>query len=209
MKRFWVLALSLTSAVLAQTNTPVVWEPPNWNFPKNVKATVPKEMLSKLRISTVAITLEETRLDKVEQLLGATKGAKGDAGDFVQWLCFHGTDDADQWVLWLESGEIDGGYVGSFRWKRISSQAKIDRRCHALNSTATVKLALPLKLGMGEAEVLKILGKPSYRQGERLIFLHEHVGSANGAPYDSSNIVMIYVHGGEVVSIAASKTTSS
>jgi hypothetical protein len=72
-----------------------------------------------------------------------------------------------------------------------------------------MKLAVPLKLGMAEADVLKILGKPSLRRGEKLIYLHEHEGSVNGVPFDLSNIVVVRVHGREVTSIAVSKTTSS
>ncbi len=178
-------------------------------YPQEVKPTVPKEILSRLHISSVAITLEETRLDRVEQLLGGTTGAKGDAGDSVGWLCFHGTDGRNAWVLWLESGEIDGPSIGSFQWQRISSDAQIDRRCHALSGSATIKLALPLKLGMTEGQLLRVLGKPSLRRGERLIYFHEHEGSSNGVPFDSSNIVMVGFRGGEVKSIAVSKTTSS
>ena len=209
MQRLWSLALLLTSVALAQMNTRVVWEPPNWDFPQDTKATIPKEMLSNLRVSTVAVTLEETRLDKVVQLLGATAGAKGDAGDSVQWLCFRGTDGGNQWVLWLESGEIDGGSVGSFQWQQLSTDAKGDLRCHVLSGTHPVELAVPLKLGMAEADVLKLLGKPSLRRSERMIYLHEHSESLSGVPYDSTNIIMIRIHEGLVTSIAVSKTTSS
>jgi hypothetical protein len=208
MQRFWCV-LMLLSVALPQTGARVLLEPPDWNFPQEAKATVAKEMLGSLRVSTVAITLEETRLDKVEQLLGGTTGAKGDAGDSVGWLCFHGTDGRNAWILWLESGEIDGPYIGSFQWQLISSDAEIDRRCHALSGSATIKLALPLKLGMTKAQLLRVLGKPSLRRGQRLIYLHEHQGSSNGVPFDSSNIVMVRFRGGEVTSIAVSKTTSS
>ena len=209
MVRFWCLALLLVSVAFAQTTARVVWEPPDWKFPEEAKPTVPKQMLSSLRVSTVGITLKETELDKVEHLIGGEMGAKGDAGDAVQWLCFRGTDYGSDWILWLESGEIDGGKVGGFQWQRISGEAKIDHRCHDLKGTAVVKLASPLQLGMQEADVLKILGKPSLRRGERLIYWHEHRESANGVPYDSSNIVMVRVQGGVVSSIAVSKTTSS
>ena len=209
MLRLWCLTLLLVSVAFGQTTARAVWEPPEWNFPQEAKATVPKQMLTSLRVSTVSIMLEKTRLDRVEKLIGGEIGAKGDAGDAVQWLCFRGTDRGSDWIIWLESGEIDGGYVGSFQWQRISGETEIDHRCHALKGTAIVKLATPLQLGMQEADVLKMLGKPSLRSGESLIYLHEHEESVNGVPYDSSNIVMVRVHGGEVTSIAVSKTTSS
>src|SRR4051812_24462262 len=121
-------------------------------------------MVTKLRISNIPITLEKTSMAQAEQLLGGTSGAKGDAGDALQWLCLHGTDGSGRWVLWLESGEIDGGYVGSFQWQRLSINEKLDRRCQAL-SGPKITLVLPLQLGMSEGEVLNALGKPSLRKG--------------------------------------------
>jgi hypothetical protein len=51
------------------------------------------------------------------------------------------------WVLWLESGEIDGGYVGSFQWQRLSNRDVLDSRCHALTgTTSAIKLPLSLRL---------------------------------------------------------------
>ena len=151
MQRLWCVALFLTFAASAQTSTQVFWDPPDWNFPQETKATVAKEMLNTLRVSKVGITLEETRLDKVGQLLGGEVGAKGDAGDAMRWLCFHGTDSRRDWILWLESGEIDGGRIGSFQWRTMPGGAKADRRCRALSGAAPVTLGLPLKLGMTEA----------------------------------------------------------
>src|SRR5437588_153215 len=98
-----------------------VWKPPDWNFPENVKASVPKEMFSSFRVSGYDIRFEETSMESVEKRLGGETGQRGDAGDALEWLCFHGADAAGAWVLWLESGEIDGGFVGSFQWQRLSN----------------------------------------------------------------------------------------
>ena len=187
----------------------MVWEPPAWNFPQNAKASVPKEMLAKLRVSTYDITLEETSMEDAAKRFGGTIGSKGDAGDFLEWLCLHGTDAADDWVLWLESGEIDGGYVGSFQWQRIQSGAAFDARCAALPSAGHVRLPVAVHLGSTEADVLKALGQPTLRSSERLIYLHEQDESIRGEPYNSSNIVIVRVRNGRVWAIAVSKTTSS
>ncbi len=209
MLRFWRLSSLLLSVAFAQTSAQVIWEPPDWNFPQETKATVSKEMLSALHVSTTRITLEETPLDKVKQLIGGEIGTKGDAGEAMQWLCFRGTDHGEGWVLWLESGEIDGGSIGSFQWQSMPNNAAIDGRCHTLGGSATIKLGLPLKLGMTEPQLFRVLGAPSSKQGESLIYLHEHTLSLKGVPYDSSNIVMVRVRDGKITSIAASKTTSS
>jgi hypothetical protein len=187
----------------------VVWEPPKWDFPQDAKATVPKEIVSKLRVSNVVITLEDTRLDKVEQLLGGTAGAKGNAGDSMQWLCFHGTDGAGQWVLWLESKEIDAGYVGSFQWQRLSSDAKIDSPMSRSQRYDRNEARCASETRDGRSRCVKDSWQAFVAAGEKLIYLHEHEGSVNGVPFDLSNIVVVRVHGGEITSIAASKTKSS
>ena len=94
-----IVFVLLAFAAFPQTGTQsgprrhqTVWEPPAWNFPQNVKASVPKEMLAKLRVSAYDITLEETSMEDAAKRFGGTIGSKGDAGDFLEWLCLHGTD---------------------------------------------------------------------------------------------------------------------
>ena len=205
-----LLIVVLSSAAFAQrtpTKSHEVWEPPDWSFPEDVKATVNREMLSTLRISDYPIQLEETKLDDTGKHFGGTVGSKGDASEYEAWLCSHGADTGGRWVLWLESGEIDGGYVGSFQWRRLSTTALIDKRCVALNHAP--QLPLSLNLGMQAAEVLKTLGRPSWQSHGRLIYLHEHTKTIRGEPYDSSNIVTVHLRAGLVWAIAVSKTTSS
>jgi hypothetical protein len=206
--------LILACAAFAQTvehsnsQSRLVWEPPEWNFPQDLKASVPKEMFSTFRVSSYDITLEETSIDSVQKHLGGKTGQRGDAGDALKWLCFHGEDTVGRWVIWLESGEIDGGYVGSFQWRRLSDQDVLDSRCHALGGDA-VNLPMSLRLGTRKAEVLKSLGQPTSRDTERLIYLHEHEGTIRGKPFTTSNIVMVTIRNGLVWAIQASKTSSS
>jgi hypothetical protein len=194
----------------APHSSQMLWEPPEWNFPENVKASVPKEMFSSFRVSGYDITLEDTSMENVKKRLGGEIGRKGDAGDALEWLCFHGADANSGWVLWLESGEIDGGNVGSFQWHRLSNRDVLDSRCHALTgTTSSIKLPLPLMLGAKKAEVLKILGEPTATEAERLIYLHEHEGTSRGVPFTTSNIVVVHLRDGIVWAIQASKTSSS
>jgi hypothetical protein len=188
-----------------------IWEPPEWNFPQNVKATVPKEMVSTFRVSGYDITLEETSMKDVEQRLGGVIGRKGDAGDALEWLCFHGADALGGWVLWLESGEINGGSVGSFQWQRLSNRDVLDTRCRTLRKASSViQLPLPLQLGAKSSEVLKSLGPPTLKSDKRLIYLHEHeVGGTSADDRSlSSNIVVVYLRNGIVRAIQISETTS-
>jgi hypothetical protein len=187
----------------------VMWEPPAWNlFPVLPKPTVSKEMLAELRVSDLPVRLEETKLDDVATRLGGTIGQTGDAGDFVEWLCFGGTDPGGRWVLWLESGEIDGGMVGSFQWQRLTKGAVLDRRCRMIEGTG-VELPVALRFGITEAEILKILGPPTVKQSDSLVYVHQHRESIRGEPYTSTNIVAVLLRGRKVWAIDVSKTTSS
>lgn len=210
-----VALLILTSAAFTQTvkqsnshGHDLVWEPPEWNFPQELKASVPGEIFSTFRLSGYGITFEETTIESVQKHLGGKTGQRGDAGDALEWLCFNGGDAVGRWVIWLESGEIDGGSVGSFQWQRLSNRAVIDSRCHALGGDA-VNLPLSLRLGATKAEVLKNLGQPTSSDTERLIYLHEHEGTIRDEPFNTSNIVVVRIRNGLVWAIQGSKTTSS
>jgi len=187
-----------------------VWEPPDWNFPESVKASVSKEMFSAFHVAGYEVALEETSMKDAQTHLGGEIGQKGDAGDAVEWLCFHGADERGTWVLWLESGEIDGGYVGSFQWRRIVKGAVFDPRCRDLgHRESQIKLPLPLALGANKSEVLKALGEPSLKDDEQLIYLHEHDSTISSEPFTTSNIVIVRLENGIVWAIQVSKTSSS
>jgi hypothetical protein len=167
------------------------------------KATIPNEMLATLRLSTLSITLEKTTMEEVANRLKGRLGGKGDAGESLQWLCFHGVDNALSWVLWLESGEINGGTVGSFQWQLVNKNAASDARCRMLGD-AKLELPITARLGTSKAEVLRTLGPATLDEGDRLIYVHEHDETIQGEPFTSINIVTILLRGGQVWAIEAS-----
>lgn len=61
------------------------------------------------------VVLEKTDVKEVQKRFGGTLGQEGDAEDSLEWLCFRGGDVTGGWVLWLKSGELDAGTVGSFQ----------------------------------------------------------------------------------------------
>lgn len=117
-------ASAQTVARPPQKHAPPVWAPQFiWKFDHHAlpKGTVPKEMIASLRLSGVTITLEgESELEALPARFGGEIGSQGDAADSLGWLCLHGSDAVGPWVLWLESGEIDGPYVGGFQWRRVA-----------------------------------------------------------------------------------------
>jgi hypothetical protein len=145
----------------------------------------------------------------MQVMFGGTIGHVGDAGEWFQWLCLHGADDTGPWVLWLESGEIDGPYVGGFEWARVPRSSQFDERCAALPDASKVELPIQLRLSTPEASVLQLLGQPTFRKGNVLAYEHEHNETIRGEPFISDNGVYVGIREGVVWAINVWKTTSN
>jgi len=164
-------------------------------------------MITTLRIGKVPIILEETRLKDVEKNLGGTIGSRGDASEALQWLCFHGSDADGRWALWLETSEMGGGTVDGFALQRIPGKATVDRRCRT--EGAQIDLHIRLRVGLTESEVRGILGAPTAKYGNTLVFHHEHEEQVRNEPFTASNTVYTVLRGGVVWAIQVWKTTSN
>jgi hypothetical protein len=172
------------------------------------KATVPKPMVTKLDISDFTISLEETELKAVQAHFGGEIGSEGDASEYLGWLCLHGGDAAERWVLWLESSETDGPAVGGFQWRRVPATAHFDTRCQELpDGGSKVKLPIDLRLGDRETKVLQVLGQPTFRKGNTLIYEHEHDEPIRGEPYTFMNTVIVVLRHDVVCAIDVDKST--
>jgi hypothetical protein len=187
----------------------LIWEPPRPQLPGTLpRPTVPKEMVTALRVANLPIVLERTVLKDVQQRLGGTIGASGDRGDFVRWLCFHGRDGDRLWALWLESSEMGGGRVDGFTLQSLRRDAQLDQRCRALPQENSFELPLTLRLGLTESALWKILGSPTVRYRSTLIYDHEHELRIHNKPYTSWNTVAL-TQEGIVWAIRVWKITSS
>lgn len=185
-----------------------IWEPSTAEFWRGVpNATVPKEMVSKIVVSGAPIVLEGTSIIDIAKRFGATVGGRGEGGDSLRWICMGGNDSGGEWALWLESGEIEGGMIGDFQWRRVSSGVAFDKRCRKLKS-GSVELPDRLRLGLTREEVKTILGEPTVWRGQRAIYVHEHTELLHGEIYTSDNIVEVRFHEGKVQAIDVSKLTS-
>ena len=207
-----ILLLATTSFV---TNTSPalarnLWEPPTRAISiTSSRPTVAKEMVASLRIATVPIVLEKTTLTEIRAQLGGKIGQRGDAGEFLQWLCYTGSNTGSHWILWLESSEIEGGTVGGLELSRMSSAEKADERCSQLPNGAGVELPNALHLGMNANDLQASLGKPTTTHGETLIFTHEQQETIHGESYTSSNTVTFILRGTAVWTINVWKLTSN
>lgn len=213
----FLLAFSLPSLAqivlpLVQRNDALIWEPPlllKFTDDSFSHPSVPKEMVASLLLSDSRILLEETQMDIIQSKFGGEPGARGDASESLRWLCLHGADDAGRWVLWLESGEMDGSYIGEFQWQRVSNSASFDPRCAAQPANTKIVLPINVKLGISQEEVLKVLGKPTWEKANVLLYEHQHDEKIQGELFTSFNTVIIALRGGVVEAIDVMKTTSN
>jgi hypothetical protein len=188
----------------------LVWKPPTiLQSDALPKANVSRLMVKALRISNLNVELEETNMNQVQQRFGGTFGAQGDAGDYLEWLCLSGRDVGGRFVLWLESGEIDAGTVGSFQWRRVPNEARFDARCATLLETDKVKLTIPLHLGMSESRLFEALGQPTVRHGNTLLYVHKHDEGSKNGPFTVLNTVSIVLRNGAVWAIEGLKVSTS
>lgn len=186
-----------------------LWEPPvvDWST-QSPQPTIPKPIISSLKIADTRVVLDETPMQKVGEKFGMEVGRRGDAGESLKWLCFHGEDTDGRWMLWLQSGEMNGGAVGGFQWRRIDAGERVDSRCRKL-MPGQFKLPIPLRLGMQEAELRRILGAPSGRAADLLLFRHEHPEVDVDLHYSVSNTVNVLLTNGAVTAVEVWKFVSS
>ena len=192
---------------------PVVWKPQllyKFTDETPFRATVHREMIANLRISDVTVSLEaDSQMEILRQKFGGEIGAEGDAAESLRWLCLHGSDAGGPWVLWLESDEIDGPYIGGFQWSRVPRSSQFDRRCAALPDSTTIELPDNLRLDIAESDVRRILGKPSIGKGSAWIYEHEHDETIRGEVFNSSNTVVVQIRDGRLWAIKVNKSTTN
>jgi hypothetical protein len=214
MRNVAAVALLLVSAVSAQTKgagkEQVVWAPPELDCAnqQSLRATVTKPIVESFHVGKVRILLEDTELSDVAKLLRAATGRRGDAGDYVEWLCFQGTDSGGRFAMWLESDEIAGGVTDGIAVSRLTIGARVDRRCRVLHPNETVVTnPKPIGLGMKRKDVIQLLGNPSATDGNTMVFEHEHEVRIKNEPYTVNNTVSLLFHNGVVTGIQVWKRT--
>jgi hypothetical protein len=210
------ILLAITCAAVAQNSghsvsrdSPPIWEPPTLDFPETgPEPTVPRMMITSLQLANMKIILEETTLENVRATLGVDTGHSGDASNAVEWLCLYGTDADGRWALWLESSEMGGGRVDGFALRRLDDDANVDRRCRMLRTEDGFLLPISLRLGMTATQVRRLLGKPTLRYRNTVIFDHGHQETIRNEPFTVSNTVAVALRGGVVWAIQVWKGTS-
>jgi len=123
------------------------------------------------------VKLETTSLEKVLKTIKAGKIAqRGDASESLEWICYSIIDKNNPVRLWLLSGEIDGGNVGTVVIRSMSTKDKASKKCPELpESFKPVKLDSKIWIHTTEYDVREILGKPSLESRGWLLYSSEQM----------------------------------
>ncbi len=214
MKGYQAILLAISTAMAAQTGVrpnALIWSPPSVKLPPEwPHSTIQKPIITQITVAGFPIQLEDTELDAVAKHLRVATGHQGDASESLAWLCLHGEDKEGPWGLWLTSSEIDGPMIGGFQLQRLTSGAALDIRCSSLNdSSRSISLPIPIRLGMTESQVQAVIGKPSSRFGDASIYVHEHGLRLHGESYIADNSVIVSYKNGELWQVVVYYTISS
>jgi len=205
-----VLLIAISPASSQSSNRHVIsWEPsPLIKEMAMPNASVSKNLMVELHVSGLKVVLEETKLTDVQALFGGTIGQRGDAAESLEWLCYQVSDGGNSSVLWLMSGEIDGGAVGGFEWIEVSESQQIDKRCQKLPAGG-VRLPRNLRLRMKASLIVQEFGKPTRGDGNRLEYVHKEQLRIRNEPYTKINTLHVLLHDKIVLGVEVWMSTTS
>jgi hypothetical protein len=196
--------------------TQTLWAPPPLALRGEARPTVAREMVSSFKIGATSVVFEQTELGDLARAFGVAMGHQGDASESLQWFCLTGTAKQGPWVLWLTSGEIDGGRVGGVQLQSLLRGQRVDSRCGLWRSEAIpIEMPVTLRLGMPRREVIRALGSASASAEELLEYVHQHEErraepKAPEAPvFIAMNSVTVWIHRGIVQGFHVWKSTQS
>jgi hypothetical protein len=116
--------------------------PPAYPFKVMPTPTYKAPLASTLKLGTFVTQLESTSLTEVLDTIKVGHiGHRGDATESVTWLCYSIHDAANPFRIWLMSGGIDRGKVGSIVARTVSMDENTTQSCPNLPT-----VHIPIKL---------------------------------------------------------------
>ena len=162
-------------------------------------------------MGSLVIQLESTQLSDVLSKIGTGEiQHRGDAAESVYWLCYSVPSSANTARLWLMSGEMDGGAVGSIALRLTSSDETATPSCPELpQAYRSVKLGNNISLQNRASDLRRIFGKPSLAANGWLHFDSERDVLLRGEKYTELGGLSVRVIKDRIVELWVSKTTSN
>ena len=182
-------------------------------FPLTVAptATLKKPPVKSLSLGSLTIELETTELQAVLTKIGIGEiQHRGDASESTYWLCYFIPNSTHQARIWLMSGEINGGTVGSVALKLTKQDETETPSCPALPTNyRPLQLERNIGLENKESDLRKILGKPSLVANNWIHFDSEQKIMLHGQEFTESGILSARFVKGRIEELWVSKTTSN
>ena len=157
------------------------------------------------------IQLESTELDDVLRTIktGIIQH-KGDASESVDWLCYQISDIANPVRIWIMSGEIDGGFVGTIVISRANIEDKPTQTCPELPAAfRPVNTDCGIWLHNQIIDFEKLFGKPSLTVDDWIHYKSERKVLVRGSEFFEIGSLSARFVEGRVVELWISKSTSN
>lgn len=203
----FIILLIFISAVYSYPSEETL--PPS--FPLNVAppATMKLPPITTVKFGDLDIKLESTKLNDVLKKIDVGEiQHHGDASESVDWLCYSISNGAPT-RIWIMSGEIDDGYVGSVVARRMSMGDKSTQTCPELPSAfQPVKFERGIWIQTKESEIKKSFGKPSLIAKDWIHYNSERKKIIRGTEFDELGSFSARFINGKAVELWISKTTS-
>jgi hypothetical protein len=184
--------------------------PPNFPLTVAPTATLKKPPVKSLSMGSLTIQIETTRLKDVLTKIGIGKiQHRGDAAESTYWLCYLIPNSIHQARIWLMSGEIDGGTVGSIAVKLTKPDETETPSCPALPTNyRPVQFERKIGLENKESDLRKILGKASLVANDWIHFDSEQEVMIHGEKFTELGSLSARFVKGRIEELWISKTTS-
>jgi hypothetical protein len=187
-----------------------VLPPPKIPSMNHLPSTLSAPPASKIIFGELIVEFERTTLNEVEKAAGAgVIQHRGDAGDSENWLCYRTSLHGRQEHIWISSGELGGSKhtVGSVYASTVD-RVKKSVDCPILPAQLRpVSLGNQLWLGSSPDQLKEILGAPSAKNGDWLLYSYIGKASANGL--DRLAILGVRFRDGRAVDLFISQATTN
>ena len=173
---------------------------PSANSPANLDVSV-------LHLGRLVVALERTPMRDVQREIGGgVFDEQGDGGDWRTWLCYTSPHAQRVWLISTQTGS--GEFVTGFVVARDAT-AEPTSHCPALPAQySPVVLEPDIRLGSSQQSLERRFGASESADDWRL---YRHIQSSNhdSLHFDISHWLAVQYENGQVVSIAAHKSTTN
>jgi hypothetical protein len=212
-KTLLVISIASASAAMAASCPSSAAEdnyPPEIPKIDGIRSTLSAPPVKELRLGSLKVEFERTTLLDIVRALGiGTIRHRGDASESEYWLCFTAISRGTSQRIWISSGEIggDGHFVESVIVTAISDKDTPSACPQLPAGFRRLSLSNAPWVGAREGDLQKLLGRPSLERDDWRFYSYN--GKLPQGDFDESALLGVQVKNGTVITLVASKITTS